>query len=290
MFQLNSNLKIVATILAKDEEDIIGKNIEHHINQGVKHFIITNNRSKDKTKNIIESYPEVCEIIEEQGEDHNQSEWVTKMARLACKLKPDWIIHLDADEFWCGLNNLKNIPVRYVSSPRMFLHPPAGCEFDQIKMRYYLDFENFHELPGECKVAHRPDPDIVIKHGNHSFDGINNVHYANTIWRHHYPIRSYSQFIKKAVEGHESLLRRGAICDRWKKWYDLYNFGLLEDLYKKVCQSWSNMIKKPNKEDLANLLEFWSTPDTINYIIGKNLLPNIGEWPKKIIKKEGRSG
>ena len=55
MFIIKSSKQIiVATILVKDEEDIIGSNIEHHINQGVTHFILTNNRSKYKTLQIVE--------------------------------------------------------------------------------------------------------------------------------------------------------------------------------------------------------------------------------------------
>ena len=65
MFTIKPQIKIVGTILSRDEEDIIGANIEHHINQGVTHFIVTNNNSKDRTRQIIEKYPEVVEIIDE---------------------------------------------------------------------------------------------------------------------------------------------------------------------------------------------------------------------------------
>ena len=71
MINYNKPLKIVATLLAKDEEDIIAQNIEHHINQGVTDFIVTNNRSKDHTRTIVEKYPEVKEIIDEPDETHN---------------------------------------------------------------------------------------------------------------------------------------------------------------------------------------------------------------------------
>src|SRR4051812_8210794 len=115
---------IVATILVKNEEDIIGANIEHHINQGVSKFIITDNGSTDATATIASRYPEVVEIISESDDCHNQSLWVTRMARLACKLKPDWIIHLDADELWMGLGNLR-CDCEVFGSTKMYLHPPA---------------------------------------------------------------------------------------------------------------------------------------------------------------------
>ena len=280
MFQVKPKINIVATLLVRNEEDIIGKNIEHHINQGITKFIVTNNGSTDKTKQIIEKYPEVIEILDEPDLTHDQSKWVTNMARLACKLNPDWIVHLDADEFWCGFNNLRTLNCKKASSPRMFLHPPNNCEFDYENMRFYLDFDNFYDLKGECKVIHRPDPEIIIQHGNHGYQDNTDVHYTHSVWRHHYPIRSYKQFVKKTIEGHEALAKRGAVCERWKKWYDLYNFGQLKNLYDKVCNSWNKMIIHPNKESLMSLLEFWSPPEVISYISNKHILPNIGEWPK----------
>jgi hypothetical protein len=279
MFSIKPKIKIVATILARDEEDIIAANIEHHINQGVTHFIVTNNNSKDNTKKILEKYPEVIEIIDECDETHDQSKWVTRMAHMACKLNPDWIVHLDADELWCGLASLKTVKENYISSPRMFLHPPCNSEFDLNKMKFYLDFENYSGLPGECKVLHRPDPDIVITHGNHGFEGNKNVFHTKNIWRHHYPVRSYSQFKRKTVDGHTALALRNAVCERWKNWYNLYSFGQLQELYNKICDSWASMIINPNKEDLLNIIEFWCTPEVIRYISSSNNLPKIGQWP-----------
>jgi hypothetical protein len=160
--------KIIATILAKNEADIIGAMIEHHIEQGVSGFIFTDNDSTDRTKEIAGSFKEVLEIIDEPGNNHNQSEWVTRMARLACKFEPDWIIHLDADEFWCGLKHLRTIPGPVVSSQMVYLHPPRGSSLHD--MRFFLDFSCV-PIPQESKVAHRPDPEITIVHGNHGVEG-----------------------------------------------------------------------------------------------------------------------
>lgn len=285
MFTFKNNLKIVMTILARNEEDIIGKNIEHHISQGVTQFILTDNRSEDKTKKIAEQYKEVIEIIDEPGEDHNQSKWVTKMAHIACKLKPDWIIHVDADELWCGLSQLKNVTGNHFGSTKMFLHPPTESSFNYDSMRHYLDFEEIKEIPGECKVFHRPDPNIIITHGNHGYQNINEVEFTKSIWRHHYPIRSYNQLARKCIEGHEALLKRKSICERWKKWYDMYHNNELKNKYEKLCNSWKSMIKAPNKEDFINMIEFWSTNDVLEYFKKNKIMPNIGEWPKHGYKK-----
>ena len=56
-------MKIIATILAKDEEDIIANQIEHHLEQGVFKILLTDNNSTDRTREIASKYKEV-EIID----------------------------------------------------------------------------------------------------------------------------------------------------------------------------------------------------------------------------------
>lgn len=271
------NIKIIATLLIKNEEDIISKNIEHHINQGISQFIITDNSSTDKTRSIIEKYPEVIDIIDEPDDSHRQSEWVTRMARLACKYNPDWIVHVDGDELWCGLSNLRLIKDNYISSTKMFLHPPTNSDFDLLNMKHYLNFENIPGLDGESKVAHRPDLDVTITFGNHGFLGNKNPFFTKSIWRHHYPIRSYKQFLQK-IQGHKALERRNSVLERWKKWHELNEKNELKDCYLRLCNIWQIMIENPNKKDLLELLEFWSTKDVCQFFRDNEFMPVIGSY------------
>lgn len=280
MFFVKSDLKIVATLLAKNEEDIIATNIEHHIDQGIEQIIVTDNNSRDRTKEIAAKYKEVVEIIDESDNTHNQSQSVTKMAKLACRFKPNWIVHLDADELWCGFHNLRHIKKDVVGSVKMLLHPPCGCSFDLKKMRFYLDFENTG-LPDECKIIHRPNPDIEITHGNHGIKNNIECEFTKEIWRHHYPVRSLKQFRSKTVDGHESLKRRNAICERWEKWYNAEFNSKLDHLYDQICTVWTKMINHPNRESLLTLLEFWSTDEVIRFFKEGKQLPDIGQWPKE---------
>src|SRR5690349_438000 len=96
-------MKIVMTLLVRDEEDILARNIEYHRAQGVDFFIIMDNLSVDATPDIAREYVAkgLALYIPQDEDDYSQSEWVTGMARMAYeKYGADWVINNDADEFW----------------------------------------------------------------------------------------------------------------------------------------------------------------------------------------------
>jgi len=275
-------LRITATILAKNESDIIGQMIEHHLANGVSNIIFTDNASTDNTRKIAEKYPEVVEIIDEPDDTHNQSKWVTHMAKLACKLNPDWIIHLDADEFWGGFSCLRNFEGNITSCERMYLHPPTDKPFSIENMKSYLNFDHL-PIPQEAKVAHRPDPDIEITHGNHAVIG---KAYKSTtkIWRHHYPIRSLEQWERKA-SGHLCLMKRNSSCTRWENWYNYMLNSKLTDEYKNLTSLWQSFCNKQDHNVFISLMKFWATPDMIQLFKNEHIIPNIEKWPKELNEK-----
>jgi hypothetical protein len=121
-------MKLVMTLLVRDEEDIVAANIDYHLARGVDFIIATDNRSTDKTAQILKSYQSRGQLhyIFEERDDYDQHAWVTSMARMAfTHYSADWVINNDADEFWWPLQgNLKttfeNLPpeVNIVNAPR----------------------------------------------------------------------------------------------------------------------------------------------------------------------------
>ena len=78
-------MKLVMTLLVRDEADIVDAQIAFHLDAGVDFVIATDNRSQDGTTEILERYAREghLHLIREPGDDLRQSEWVTRMARLA---------------------------------------------------------------------------------------------------------------------------------------------------------------------------------------------------------------
>src|SRR3954453_893705 len=114
-------MKLVMTLLARDEADVVDDNVKFHLNAGVDFVIAMDNLSHDGTTEILESYAKAGQLhlIRQASEYLRQADWITEMGRLAAtEFGADWVIHGDADEFWWPRGEslkdvLDSIPARY---------------------------------------------------------------------------------------------------------------------------------------------------------------------------------
>jgi Glycosyl transferase family 2 len=208
-------MKLVLTVLARDEADIIDAQVAFHLNAGVDFVIATDNASQDGTTEILESYVRqgCLHLIREPAEGLRQGEWVTRMARLAAReFGADWVVNSDADEFWwprgASLKDvLEAVPEEYGvvnAFWRSFVPRPDDGAFFSERMTARLssaapinDPRSFYRPV--TKIAHRADPDVVVGRGNH--DLVRSDFRPLTTWHPlevlHFPQRSRAQWARK---------------------------------------------------------------------------------------------
>ena len=240
-------MRLVLTLLVRDEADIADDMIGYHLAQGVDFVIATDNRSTDATRSILEKYQRRRRllVIDELDDDFNQTQWVTRMARLAyTDYAADWVINSDADEFWWPkVGNLKStlaaIPEEHgvvIADRTNFLPAPNTGEGIEHMIYRWVESVNALGRPLPPKVCHRANPDVIVAMGNHSIEQPSTTsHPGRPIEIFHYPLRAYKQFERKIALGGAALARNREFPHRvvptWRMLYDLLTDGRLEDYY-----------------------------------------------------------
>src|ERR1035437_9437000 len=84
----------------KDEADIVGASIGHLFTEGVDEVYVAHGPSSDDTLTILDDFERV-RIYNAPEPIHRQVYWASRLAADAGEAGADWIIPVDADEFWC---------------------------------------------------------------------------------------------------------------------------------------------------------------------------------------------
>ena len=236
------------TLLVRDEADVVDAQIAYHLRAGVDFVVATDNRSQDGTTEILERYERagVLHLIREPGDDLRQSEWVTRMARLAATDHgADWVLNADADEFWRPRGGtfadlLAEVPERYGvlrGAWRNFVPRPEGEPFFAERMTARLCTPSFHPHPlsTHFKSLHRAVPEVRVGRGNHEAFAESLVPLRGwyPIEILHFPVRSLEHCVRKYVTQFVALERnaRKGIPGHMTEAYDAYRAGRLAEFY-----------------------------------------------------------
>jgi hypothetical protein len=225
-------MKLVLTLRARDEADIVGAQIAFHLHAGVDFVIATDHRSTDGTTDILERYARegYLHLIREEGEEMHEGEWATRMARLAAgEYGADWVIASDADEFyWPRGGSLKevlaSVPERYGivhALLRQFVPRPDDGAFFADRMVARVSGTAPINDPTSLyrpnlKAIHRGDPGVRLSAGAHALHDSALIPLRGwyPIEFLHFPIRSFEQCDRKY--GH----LRAALGESRNAYYD----------------------------------------------------------------------
>ncbi len=220
-------------MLAKDEADMIGTNIRHHLALGLSGFVVFDNMSQDGTGGIARSLGAHVFLDEEVA--FRQQAKNRSMTEIAVGFGAEWVLTVDADELWYPTRD-SNIPEAIASLPpgtdaiRALSFDHACCELDDeaeadpvLRMRWRRN------SPGVGKVAHRCLDGAYAWGGNESWvlgGEVLDPAVSNCLRIRHYPVRGLTHLKRKArtgwvaVNGQAGVSRKA--CGHWRKWYRKY--------------------------------------------------------------------
>lgn len=268
-------MRLVLTLLCRNEADIIASTIDYHFSRGVDLIIATDNGSCDGTTEILARYAERGNLIllHEPSHTHDQAIWVTRMARMAAlDFAANWVINGDADEFWwptaASLKHaLSMFPddVFAVSVQRFNFLPPGLASqggFPFYRQQTIRERQSLNALgkPLPAKVIHRADPEISVGDGNHRVfrQGAQVAAVpVSALEILHFPVRSLAQLERKIREGAEAIARNTRVHERVAKtWKDLYvNYlqkGTFPDYYASLIPQDDHLAQALAAGDLIN--------------------------------------
>jgi glycosyltransferase involved in cell wall biosynthesis len=248
-------VKLVMTLLVRDEQDIIRDNLDFHLAQGVDEVIVTDNGSEDATLDILGEYESrgVVRVIHEPSDDYAQGKWVTRMARMAAaEHDADWVINSDADEFWWPRSGTLASTFEAIGGDvgivvgrrTNFVPQPEDDQpfWERMTVR---ERESLNPVgkPLPPKLAHRAHPDIEVVQGNHRVRGVDLGERLDdgTVEILHFPMRSYAQFENKIVKGGQAYARNKELPENvgrtWRRLYEVYESGGLPAHYEESVVS-----------------------------------------------------
>jgi hypothetical protein len=211
-------VRLAMTLMVRDEADIVGAMIDHHLAQGVDTLIVTDNGSVDGTAELLEAYAADGRIVLHHDPEHRkqQAVTVTRMAREAyTEHGADWVINADADEFWLpradGLTLREafagipkdiqafDVPVHDMIGPAAL----AGTGLQRLVYRDLRPVEALHRVGLKAHATHDAvhigDPEVEVVQGNHfvSLENRGPVPAGSEVEVLHFPWRSWEQYSRK---------------------------------------------------------------------------------------------
>jgi glycosyltransferase involved in cell wall biosynthesis len=261
-------MRIAACLGVKDEAELIEKSIAHLRRIGVDLIIAYDVNSTDGTSELIEKYRSDHDFwilrVDDQTRDEFET-WTRAMLALIKSAGADWVIFLDADEFWIpATGSLKECDCLaendVLSVPRFNIPMGAGGPL----MPRNLIPGHYHELMlyvhrvadlrahlendpaavwiqgvDEDKVMARPERIGTIEVGAHNVFPADSIPLRRAkptdLFIAHLPFTTRSRFKRKVANIRKMLQAQEASMEglawHWRRWIDLADRGGLDGEY-----------------------------------------------------------
>jgi len=214
--------------LAKNESDIIGTTLRHHMALGLSGIVVFDNMSSDGTGDIARAVPGT--VVLEDDPAFRQGTKNRAMTEIAMSRGAEWIVAIDADELW--------YPTRAATIPDAIANMGNDCFRARILDHVCSEFDNESEANpvlrmrwrrkklGVGKVAHRCEPGAHVWGGNESLvrgGVVVEPPIRGRMLIRHYPVRGLKHLKRKAAFGWRAVNDQPGVhrkaCGHWRKWY-----------------------------------------------------------------------
>jgi glycosyltransferase involved in cell wall biosynthesis len=204
-------------MLVRDEADMIEVTVSHLLSQ-VDEVIVTDHRSVDGTREILERLPVILHRDDQLAAEQRKK--ITAMAKEALRRGHRWVVPCDADEIWLGPERIADCLAALgekwlVATGAIYNHIPTESDPDDANPVLRLRYRR--PQPKNSKVACRLRPDLKkISFGNHHarYKEEKRPPAVATLQVRHFCFRSPEQTIRK-VRNHDS----GALWGEDKDYY-----------------------------------------------------------------------
>jgi glycosyltransferase involved in cell wall biosynthesis len=250
-------MKVFGISIVRNEVDILGLNILHHLSLGLDEILIVDNGSSDGTDRVLQQLGMNGRIKWSRNTGpYRQPEIFTELAREAYRRGADWVLPIDADEFWDGTNRdlrgvlerskARALRVQIVNflqrreqrntSPRALVHMtrrtpqpigPVECCQDLVESHQIA----YVEIMYPPKWVTRACSTVEIGAGNHLISGVEGPYEdTNMIVCLHAPLRARSILDAKADTGRRADEAGYPPGEMWhlRRWDRLRDQGALE--------------------------------------------------------------
>jgi hypothetical protein len=289
-------MKVVAIVSVKNEVELIARCIEHLSKIGVDRVIVEDYGSDDGTVEVVRGYEEKKVILLPFDESANLDgpSWGLHSGELARKTGADWVLFLDADEFWLpSTGSIKEAlarqqaPVLTVSRFNVPLGANGPCAPEDMSpvaygqtllfvqpVRDFRDAVNASSpLPWSSgvpvpKIAVRPEFIQTVQGGHHAATGLDGLRCAQVtpgeIVIAHIPFSTRERFQRK-VGGIRQTLKLQPnyhagenTAWHWKRWVRLDDAGLLDEEFERQIVTGAELLTLRREKAVMSVSEYLS--------------------------------